>query len=472
MRWRLRYVWRRVRLRVVRRALRLPGSALRRRLLLLVLLTCAAFAFGRVASSGLAAELWARGAGRAAAFASLSWEGLSGRLPFQLDAGLGKALFESVLPVPSFQQLGPEPLESWRTPLRAWVYRATGYDFTSPRSFLEAEVGGFQRAVTGLFDVVRVPDSDPSIQRGRASREESAPPALHESEPQREEGSEAEEGPLEAGSGSEESERHSGSRQPLTGSVPSGLEHLREVAWGREPLVLIVHSHTSEAYVTNPPDPRADAFLHVWNSTDTGITRVGAALANRLQREYGIGTIHSTRIHDWPHHWEAYNHARRTVEELLEKYPSIAAVFDIHRQGVENMYYAATIGGVEAVQVDILYTTAQNFSYGAHPDWKANEAFAFRLAEAMEEVHSGLLRRMIRVDDRRYNQDLHPRMLLLEVGNYLDLEERAVAAAELLADAIALALAASRPEAPPVAETGAVTLPAPPRPSVSQRSTP
>lgn len=58
----------------------------------------------------------------------------------------------------------------------------------------------------------------------------------------------------------------------------------------------------------------------------------------------------------------------------------------------------------------------------------------------MEEVHPGLLNRVTAVHNRRYNQDLHPHMLLLEVGNYLDLEEHAIAAATLLADAVAIAL--------------------------------
>lgn len=466
MLWRIRFVWRRFRLRVLRRSLRRPGAALRRGFVGFALLLSAAIAFGARAYPDLTASLWTQVAGRAGALAGIGWEGLADGLLFELDAERGKALFDSVLPVPSFQQLGPEPAESWHTPLRSWVYRATGYDFTSPRSFFEAEMGGFQRAVTRLFDVVLVPDTAPALPETTGGDHSSAP--VEERGDQRKEGSAA---PPGGGGPAEATRPPSQERLTPSGSGPTGVERPKEAAWGRDPLVLIVHSHTSEAYATHPPDPRADSLFHVWNSTDTGVTRVGAALANKLQREYGIAAIHSTRIHDWPHHWEAYNHARRTVEELLQMYPSIAAVFDIHRQGVENMYYAATVSGVEAVQVDILYTTAQNFSYAAHPHWKSNEAFALRLAEVMEEVHPGLLRRVIRVDDRRYNQDLHPRMLLLEVGNYLDLEERAIAAGELLADAIAAVLAELRLAPSPVGGPS-VALPAPPRPSVSSRPPP
>src|SRR5690606_25930119 len=41
--------------------------------------------------------------------------------------------------------------------------------------------------------------------------------------------------------------------------VPARLAPVLAVDWGNEPRVLIVHSHTSESYVTVPPDPRADA---------------------------------------------------------------------------------------------------------------------------------------------------------------------------------------------------------------------
>lgn len=455
MRWRWRHGWRRLRLGLTRRALRIRGAGLRRfAALALALGAAVALPAARLAAFSL---FWQGVAAQGARLAGASWDRLKEQFTTGLSAEAGRSLLESVLPPAALDRSGPEPPASWRTPLRAWVQRATGYDFSSPRSFFEAEMGGFRRAAAVMRDVVRLPE----VGGGKTEGSEEEP--FREGAAATEPGA-AFEGRNDAGAALEPE-----SGRPAVIPVPAALERLKQAAWGSEPLVLIVHTHTSESYATPVPDPRADAYMHVWNSTDTGITRVGAALARRLQEEYGIGTIHSTRIHDWPNHWEAYNHARRTVEELLRRHPTIAAVFDIHRQGVENMYYAATVSGVEAVQIDILYTTAQNFSYGAHPRWRSNEEFALRLAEAMEFVHPGLLRRTMRVDDRRYNQDLHPRMLLLEVGNYLDLEERAIAAAELLADAVALALAGALAEEAAQTPVEAVTPPQPPRPQVLPR---
>src|SRR5690606_9075629 len=96
----------------------------------------------------------------------------------------------------------------------------------------------------------------------------------------------------------------------------------------------------------------------------------------RLQQDYNIVTVHSKRIHNWPHHWEAYRNSRETVQELLARYPSIEIVLDLHRQGVPDFTYATTIRDVEAVTVEIVYTTAQTLGYGAHPQWQRNAAFA------------------------------------------------------------------------------------------------
>lgn len=380
------------------------------------------------------------------------WRFASGRVEVAVDAQNGKVLMGSVLPRLGEAALGPEPLDDWERPLRAWIHSLTGYDFASPRSFLEAEVGGFRRVVQHSLDIVRLPQggadaagSDPA--GGRAAQgglgsglEAGAGRADGAAEPPgpdrgRDPILERPDIPGSAGRG-----RGQESLPQPPATVQERLAALKAADWGTRPRVLILHSHTSESYRTVPPDPRADARHHVFNESDTGITRVGRAMAERLQQVYGIGTIHSTRIHNWPHHWEAYVNARETVQEILAAYPSIDIVLDVHRQGIENAVWATSVGGVEAVSVEVIYTTSRDFQYATHPNWKRNEAFAAVLANAMEEVHPGLLNRVTVVHNRRYNQDLHPHMLLLEVGNYLDLEEHAIAAARLLADAVAVAL--------------------------------
>ena len=67
---------------------------------------------------------------------------------------------------------------------------------------------------------------------------------------------------------------------------------------------------------------------------------------------------------------------------------------------------------------------------------KKTDAFARRVAEIMNLRQPGLFRRIIYLNGV-YNQDLHPRALLVEIGNYYDHEAYALRSAELLAAVLA-----------------------------------
>src|SRR5690606_41216800 len=75
----------------------------------------------------------------------------------------------------------------------------------------------------------------------------------------------------------------------------SPLERLQAVAWGDDCRVLIYHTHTSEMYRTDSFAPAQPEQYHLFNSTDTGIVRVGRALARRLE-ELGIPACHVTAV--------------------------------------------------------------------------------------------------------------------------------------------------------------------------------
>ncbi len=539
MYWRLRYVGRSIRLRMARLAARRPAAILVRGLVPLYLalgLAAGGYIWARENPERLEA-LWAVGRRTAVEWAGESAAFITDRLSGELDAESGIRLLESVLPARSGHSTVLEPSEAWRTPMRAWVHIVTGYDFSEPRSFLEAAVPGFLEAEQRVLDRVAVgptdqdasgtvdrsrsgADVDSSAQSGgglvaqrpdpTGAREErfenEGEPSDAAEDPRTNDAARGDGGlgvaggePTEAvdegatdqeSTGEQESERSAvAERAPVSGpdGVPAALAPVASRVWGDEPLVLIFHTHTSESYQTDPPHPQATATNHLFNSSDTGITRVGEALARKLREEYNIATIHTRRIHDWPQHVMAYRNARETVEELLQRYPTIQVVLDLHRQGIKDFTYATTVGEVEAVSVELIYTTAQSLPYAEHPNWRANQSFATVLSRAMEEIHPGLLRRVMRVDDSRYNQDLHPRMLLLEVGNYLDEEDRAIASAKLLADPLARALAEVIDQGPvnqtlrrsangssrvgsQASETTTVVPPPPPRPSPGRAS--
>jgi len=456
MYWKARYAWRRVRLRLARLMARGPVAGLVRGLLPLYLalgLAVGGFIWARE-SPGEVAAVWSQAKSLSRRWVDRSASAAVAQLSSGLDAETAVGLLKSVLPEYSTGGTGPEPVDSWRTPMRAWVHRLTGYDFSEPRSFLEAAIPGFRAAALRAMDEVGAPAGSESAQQ-RVRPSPAQPPLVAalptRGDAARDEGDETPASHPEDGPTSRPDHTASEPEAPeRTGAVPARagadaipveLAAIPYIPWGADPLVLILHSHTSESYRTDPPNPQASDMNHIFNSSETGITRVGEALAAKLHNEYNIVTVHTKRIHNWPDHVAAYRNARETVEEFLRRYPSIQVVLDIHRQGVRDFSYATKVGGLDALYVDVIYTTAETMRYGSHPNWRENQSFATRVTDAMEAIHPGLLRRLIRVDDSRYNQDLHPHMILLEVGNYIDLEDLAINSAKLLADPIAKVLA-------------------------------
>lgn len=208
----------------------------------------------------------------------------------------------------------------------------------------------------------------------------------------------------------------------------------RSVSWGDGPLVAIYHSHTSEMYRTDHFAPAHPDEYHRFNSVDTGIVQVGEAVATRL-RGYGIGVVHSRRIHDWPVHALAYRRSRETAQQLIERYPTLRIILDIHRDSPEGL--TAVVAGRPVGRVMIVIGSGESGRVGPNPTWRENLALARGLEAIMNHRFPGLHRRTWVRQDARFNQDLHPGMLLLEIGSYDTHIDEALSAAQLVGDAIA-----------------------------------
>ncbi|KUK82040.1 MAG: putative membrane protein, partial [Pelotomaculum thermopropionicum] len=77
---------------------------------------------------------------------------------------------------------------------------------------------------------------------------------------------------------------------------------------------------------------------------------------------------------------------------------------------------------------------------GSFPGWDQNYDFAVQLARKINQMYPGLCLG-VRVKDGRYNQFLHPRAVLVEVGTTNNFTEEALRSAGYLADALAELLA-------------------------------
>jgi stage II sporulation protein P len=199
---------------------------------------------------------------------------------------------------------------------------------------------------------------------------------------------------------------------------------------GGEPLVAIYHSHSSEAYrLTSGVD-------HLWGSEE-GVIRVGAQLASILQERHGIPVIHSKKIHDYPVWREAYTKSQKTIREILEANKSVQIVLDIHRDAglsASASFPTVEVNGVRAARVLIVVTSDK---YGLpHPRWEENLTFAYQLNAKLDEVCPGLSRGVSIRNDARWNQHVHPRAVIVEIGSDKTKRQEAEVSTVYIADAI------------------------------------
>ena len=201
-----------------------------------------------------------------------------------------------------------------------------------------------------------------------------------------------------------------------------------------KPLVGIYHTHTAESFI--PSSGRS----HCPGGQRGDIVQVGEALSKRLNT-YGILAVQSTTIHDYPSFMKAYGASETTVKNMLSENPSLQMIFDIHRDAEKRENYIATVNGVQVARMMIIVTTGQPGL--VQPHWQSNHAFAKLIDAKMNQKYPGVSRG-IRLVDWRYNQHLHPRALLIEVGCQENTKEEAERGIELLGDIVAEIIAENK----------------------------
>lgn len=196
-----------------------------------------------------------------------------------------------------------------------------------------------------------------------------------------------------------------------------------------QPTVLIVHTHGSESYLAQAGYTESSPFRTY--DENYNMVSIGSALADKL-RSHGIGVIHDTTLHDVPDYNGAYASSRASIREYLEEYPSIRLVLDLHRDAsndyVNQLTTAATVSGENSAQLMLVIG-------GSHEEWEQNIGCAIRLQAVLEKSWPGICRAM---DFRtgRFNQDLGPVTMLVEVGAAGDTRQEALIAADALGEAI------------------------------------
>jgi stage II sporulation protein P len=208
-----------------------------------------------------------------------------------------------------------------------------------------------------------------------------------------------------------------------------------------EPAVLILHTHATESYTPSSGAEYVASGDYRTLDEHYNMVSIGQEVARILQ-EGGISVIHDKDYHDYPSYNGSYVDARKAIEAYLRQYPSIQMVLDIHRDaaamtGGGQLNTSATVGGQPSAQIMVVIGTDATGNH--HPNWRTNLALALKLSAQLERADPGITR-PIHLRPERFNMDMTPGSLLVEVGAAGDTHQEAMMAANALARAV-LALA-------------------------------
>lgn len=209
-----------------------------------------------------------------------------------------------------------------------------------------------------------------------------------------------------------------------------------------KPQILIIHTHSSEAYSPAGLDKYDDLGTNRTLDQNLNVIRIGKELA-KIFEDCGLNVIHDTQVFDYPSYTGSYNRSCEAVEKYLADYLSIKIVIDLHRDALcsDTVTYktTATEQGVCASQVMLF--VGSDASGLEHPNWRQNLSLALYLQNAVCQSYPSLMR-PITLTKYRYNQHLSPGSMIIEVGSNGNTLQEALAAIRLFGNAAGPAIAA------------------------------
>lgn len=203
------------------------------------------------------------------------------------------------------------------------------------------------------------------------------------------------------------------------------------------PQVLVVHTHTTECYDGDEMPGETERTT----DSEKNVCAVGEVICRTLE-DCGIKTYHDTTCHDYPTYQGSYTRELTTVTSLLERYPSIKVIFDVHRDAFiyeDGSKLTVTQKDAERPTARVMLVVGTDSMGLYHPNWRENLKFAAKIQSAAEIMYPGLTR-PIDLRQERFNMHITTGSLLLEVGANGNTLEEAKNAGEDIAKAVAAVL--------------------------------
>ncbi|MCY0879116.1 MAG: stage II sporulation protein P [Firmicutes bacterium] len=231
--------------------------------------------------------------------------------------------------------------------------------------------------------------------------------------------------------------------QSVLDAVEPGLPGDGGRVWavlGTDPVVGLYQTHSRESFwaYVNPASPTA--YSTHWSHT---IVAVGWWLAEDLAREK-IGVVQSRVDNMSQGLLASYDESYVTAEHLISWFPTVRLLIDVHRQG--NPVNPAVVGGQKVAKILWIVGTDQLLP---NPYWRENLNIVHQLVAALREKAPGILYGSgIDIVPYRYNQQLRPGSLMVEIGGTNSTLAEEKRACEFLAAAIEEVLTRIKAKAP------------------------
>lgn len=177
-----------------------------------------------------------------------------------------------------------------------------------------------------------------------------------------------------------------------------------------KPQILIHHTHSQEAFL----DSRKGVL-------EDSVVGIGDLLTEILEKKYGYNVIHDRGVYDLVDgkldRNLAYNYAREGVLKILDDNPTIEVIIDIHRDALDKR--STIIDGQETAQIMLFNGLSRNqngpITRLDNPNLQDNLAFSLQLQLKSLELYPGLFYKNY-LQDYRFNLDILPKSLLIELG--------------------------------------------------------
>ncbi len=173
------------------------------------------------------------------------------------------------------------------------------------------------------------------------------------------------------------------------------------------PQILIYHTHSQEAFADSEPGNMAHTVVGLGNRLAAKLSGLGF----RVYHDTGSYDLAEDGLLDRS---KAYERALPQIEDILQQYPTIQLVIDLHRDGVEESIHLVTEVEEKPTARIMLVNGLAEETEGGNPFLEENLGLSLQLMEACKTTFPGFTR-SVYVKSGTYNQNLC-RSLLLEVG--------------------------------------------------------